>query len=158
MVIDNQILSPGQNQRVRSEFKGMNFLVVDDMAAIREVLCLMLVKLGVRELIEEAGDGLEAIAKLKETQIDFIISDINMPRLNGLELHKWLRNSKKFRNIPFLMITGEVPEETVAAAIVGELDGYLLKPFQLATLEVKILELIKKKQNHAAEKISFSKA
>ena len=83
---------------------------------------------------------------------------INMPRLNGLELHKWLRNSKKFRNIPFLMITGEVPEETVAAAIVGELDGYLLKPFQLATLEVKILELIKKKQNHAAEKISFSKA
>ncbi|MFP3866890.1 MAG: response regulator [Desulfobacteraceae bacterium] len=150
MAANNQLHPPNQNQRGRAALHGMNFLVVDDMPAIREMLRHMLVQLGVQGVIAEAGDGLEAIDKLKETHLDFIICDINMPRLNGIELHQWVRSSREFQNIPFLMITGEVSEETVAAAVKSGLDGYLLKPFHLTSLKNRILEIIPKKPNHSS--------
>lgn len=144
MQSDNHILSPRRNPLTRSELKGLAFLVVDDVPAIRQMLCQMLIQMGVEGMIKEARDGLEAMEQIKETKFDCIICDISMPRMNGIELLKWLRNTEEHRHTPFLMITGEVSEETVAAAVESDVDSYLLKPFHLSALQSRISEIIRK--------------
>ncbi|MDD3580201.1 MAG: response regulator [Desulfobacca sp.] len=119
-------------------------MVVDDVPAIRQMLCQMLIQMGVEGMIKEARDGLEAMEQIKETKFDCIICDISMPRMNGIELLKWLRNTEEHRHTPFLMITGEVSEETVAAAVESDVDSYLLKPFHLSALQSRISEIIRK--------------
>lgn len=123
----------------------LNFLVVDDMPAIRRMLKQMLLLLGVIGRIGEAGDGVEAWDMLRDIPYDLVICDINMPRMNGLELLRIMRSSPRYETTPFLMITGEVSEEIVAAAAESDVDNYLLKPFQTAALENRLLEMVKKK-------------
>jgi CheY-like chemotaxis protein len=102
----------------------------------------MLNRLGVAPPIRQAADGQEAWDALQDCAFDVIVCDINMPRMNGLELLKRLRGHPDFEATPFLMITGEVAEDTVAAAVESEVDGYLLKPFRLATLESRLRAII----------------
>jgi len=128
-------------------FSHLNVLVVDDMPAIRRMLRQMLHQLGVRGNIDESSDGLEAWEVLQERSYDLVICDINMPRMNGLDLLKRLRGNPHYEAIPFLMITGEVSESIVAAAAESEVDGYLLKPFKITALENRLRAIIKKKAN-----------
>jgi two-component system chemotaxis response regulator CheY len=139
-------------------FAPLNVLVVDDMPAIRRMLRQMLILLGVNGCIGEANDGMEAWDILKDIPYDVVICDINMPRMNGLELLRVMRANPRYETTPFLMITGEVSEDVVAVAAESEVDSYLLKPFQAAALESRIMEIIKKKLRPSGGESMFLQA
>jgi tetratricopeptide (TPR) repeat protein len=141
-----------------SLFAPLSVLVVDDMPGIRRMLRQMLVLLGFGGLVGEANDGVEAWEILRDIPYDVIICDINMPRMNGLELLRLLRSSPRYETTPFLMITGEVSEEIVAVAAESEVDSYLLKPFQTASLENRLSEIIKKKLHPSGGEAIFHQA
>jgi len=132
--------------------------VVDDMPGIRRMLRQMLVLLGFGGRIGEASDGVEAWDLLRDIPYDVVICDINMPRMNGLELLRLMRSSPRYETTPFLMITGEVSEEIVAVAAESEVDSYLLKPFQTASLENRLGEIIKKKLHPSGGEAIFLQA
>jgi CheY-like chemotaxis protein len=133
-------LSP--KRTVDKLFNPLNFLVVDDMAVVRRMICQMLQHLGVMGDIQEAGDGQEAWEYLRKRPFDVVVCDINMPRMNGLDLLRRLRAFPQFQTIPFLMITGEVSEDIVAAAAESEVDAYLLKPFKISSFESRLRAII----------------
>jgi CheY-like chemotaxis protein len=122
--------------------KSLNVLVVDDISLIRNVLCQIIMGLGVEGRIDRAGDGQEAWEMVQTHDYDIVVCDIRMPRMNGLELKKLLRTSPRFATMPFLMITGEVSEEMMALAVESQWDGYLLKPFPTAKLRKRLLKLV----------------
>ena len=124
-------------------FGPLNVLVVDDMPAIRRMLRQMLMHLGVQGAIQEAEDGQEAWETLQEQAYDLVVCDINMPRMNGLDLLRRLRTTPQYETTPFLMITGEVSEDIVAASVESEVDGYLLKPFKVDSLENRLRAIIR---------------
>ncbi len=136
------MLNPGENRW--KALRNLDVLVVDDISAVRIILAQILRGLGVEGRIDVAGDGVEAWEKMQLHNYSIIICDIRMPRMNGLELKKLLRATTRFREIPFLMITGEVSEEMMARAVESELDGYLLKPFPSAVLGKRLLKLLGK--------------
>ena len=121
-------------------------LVVDDKANMRRTLRNMLRMMGFNNF-NDAEDGDVALKKIKSEKFDFVICDWNMPRMNGVELLKAIREDDRFKNLPFLMITAEVEEGTVAESIEAEVDGYILKPFVPKTLEDKIIEILTRKQS-----------
>jgi two-component system chemotaxis response regulator CheY len=127
----------------RDLFAPLQVLVVDDIPAIRRLLTKMLQQLGVASPIRQAADGLEAWELLQEHLYDVVVCDINMPRMTGLELLKRLRGHPRHENTPFLLITGEVAEDIVAAAVENEVDGYLLKPFRLPALQRQLAAILK---------------
>lgn len=141
-----------------SLFAPLSVLVVDDMPGIRRMLRQMLVLLGFGGIIGEANDGVEAWETLQIIPYDVIICDINMPRMNGLELLRLLRSTHRYETTPFLMITGEVSEEIVAVAAESEVDSYLLKPFQTASLENRLSEIIRKKLQPSGGEAIFLQA
>jgi len=130
----------------REAFRRLDYLVVEDMPAIRRVLTKMLRGLGVKGRIDSAGDGVEAWEMMQGCNYDIVICDVCMPRMTGLELKKLMRDSPRFRETPFLMVTGEVSAELPPLAVEGKFDGYLFKPFHSAMLEkwlIKLVELLK---------------
>lgn len=139
-------------------FAPLRVLVVDDMPAIRDMLRQMLQSLGVRRPVHESGDGLEAWEALQNRAYDLVICDINMPRMNGLELLRRLRSDSRYETTPFLMITGEVTEEIVAAAAESEVDGYLLKPFRISALDVRLRTIILSKHQPSSGESLFLQA
>jgi CheY-like chemotaxis protein len=102
----------------------------------------MLRHLGVTGPISEAADGLEAWESIQQATPDLVICDVNMPRMDGLQLLRTLRDSPRHRHLPFLLITGEISEGLVSAALLSDLDAYLMKPFRLATLENRLRTLL----------------
>ena len=121
-------------------------LVVDDKANMRRTLRNMLRMLGFNNF-SDAEDGDVALKKIRSEKFDFVICDWNMPRMNGVELLRAIREDERFKNLPFLMITAEVEEGTVAESIEAEVDGYILKPFVPKTLEDKIVDILTRKQS-----------
>jgi tetratricopeptide (TPR) repeat protein len=123
--------------------KTMIFLIVDDMDNMRRSIRAMLRLIQYGKVYHEAANG-EAAWKILSSGIpvDFVISDWNMPKMNGTELLNMLRTSKKLRDIPFLMITAETNQSIVAEAAEQDVDAYLTKPFVTASLEQKIKELL----------------
>ncbi|MEA2084289.1 MAG: tetratricopeptide repeat protein [Thermodesulfobacteriota bacterium] len=122
----------------------MNFLIVDDMDNMRRSIRAMLKLINYGRNHYEAVNGREAWHFIEKGKypIDFIISDYNMPVMSGTELLNKLRGSKKWRDIPFLMVTANANIEVVAEAAEHEVDGYLTKPFVTGSLEQKIKELL----------------
>ncbi|MEW6386807.1 MAG: tetratricopeptide repeat protein [Thermodesulfobacteriota bacterium] len=123
-------------------FSNLKVMVVDDVPTIRRMLRQMLYQIGFRRNIYEASDGQEAWDILKDIPFDLVICDIAMPRITGLELLKMFRASPRYENTPFLMITGEVTDDIVAATAESEVSGYLLKPFKLHTLETRLYTIV----------------
>lgn len=139
-------------------FGPLNVLVVDDMPTIRRMVRQMLQHLGVKGDIQEAGDGQEAWEALQERPFDLVVCDINMPRMNGLELLQNLRATPQYQTTPFLMISGEVSEDIVAASAESEVDGYLLKPFKINSLEGRLRSIIMNRYRPSQGEILFRKA
>jgi CheY-like chemotaxis protein len=139
-------------------FGPLNVLVVDDMPSIRRMVRQMLQHLGVRGDIREAGDGQEAWEALQERPFDLVVCDINMPRMNGLELLRHLRATPQYQTTPFMMISGEVSEDIVAASAESEVDGYLLKPFKIESLERRLRSIIVKRYQPSQGEILFRQA
>jgi two-component system chemotaxis response regulator CheY len=139
-------------------FAPLHVLIVDDMPVIRRMLSQMLQALGVRRQAHECADGLEAWEALQERVYDLVICDINMPNMSGLELLRRFRADSQYESTPFLMITGEVTEEIVAAAAESEVDGYLLKPFKISALESRLRAIIQNKYQPGSGEFIFLKA
>jgi len=122
----------------------MTFLIVDDMENMRRSIRTMLKLIGYGKTFLEAANGLIALDLLdsNEEEVHFIISDWNMPEMSGTGLLNRVRADRRFREIPFLMITAEATKEIVAEAAENEVDAYLTKPFVTASLEKKVKDLI----------------
>ncbi len=103
-------------------------LCVDDSATIRRIIVAFLKLNGFKDIIE-ADDGLKAIEELEKSKPSLIISDWNMPNLNGLELLKIVRNTEEYKDIPFLMITAEAQKRNVREAVAAGVSNYVIKPF-----------------------------
>jgi two-component system chemotaxis response regulator CheY len=120
-----------------------DILVVDDSAAIRKILQRVLRQTGMSiRTIYEAGDGQQALEVLKAQQIALVLSDINMPTMDGLQLLASMRNSPQWRNIPVVMITTEGGEAKVGEAVKLGAAGYVRKPFTADQIKEKLAGII----------------
>lgn len=123
----------------------MKFLVVDDFSTMRRIIRNLLKELGYSDVIE-AEDGSSALAQLKRESVDFIISDWNMPGMDGLQLLEAVRSSPDLQRLPMLMVTAEATKENIIAASKAGASGYIVKPFTAATLDDKITKIIEKQK------------
>ncbi|CNI73567.1 chemotaxis protein CheY [Yersinia mollaretii] len=123
--------------------KNMRFLVIDDFATMRRIVRNLLQDLGFKN-VDEAEDGQDALAKLRASDFDFVISDWNMPNLDGLQLLTEIRKDEKLNKIPVLMVTAEAKKENIIAAAQAGANGYVVKPFTAATLEEKLNKIFEK--------------
>lgn len=123
--------------------KNMRFLVVDDFNTMRRIVRNLLKELGFNN-VEEAEDGVDALAKLKAGGFDFVISDWNMPNMDGLQLLQTIRADGALGKLPVLMVTAEAKKENIIAAAQAGASGYVVKPFTAATLEEKLGKIFEK--------------
>jgi two-component system, chemotaxis family, chemotaxis protein CheY len=117
--------------------KNMKFLVVDDFSTMRRIVRNLLKELGFVN-VDEAEDGAVGLRKLQEGNFDFVVSDWNMPNMDGLAMLKNIRASDKLKTIPVLMVTAEAKKENIVAAAQAGASGYIVKPFTAATLDEKL--------------------
>jgi two-component system, chemotaxis family, chemotaxis protein CheY len=118
-------------------------LVVDDSAAIRKILQRVLRQTGMAiGEIHEAGDGQEALAVMEAHSVHLVLSDINMPKMDGLQLLASLKGSANWRNIPVVMITTEGGEAKVSEAVRLGAAGYVRKPFTADQIKEKLTGLL----------------
>lgn len=122
---------------------NMKLLVVDDFSTMRRIVKNLLKQIGYVH-IEEAEDGVQALSKLKAGSYDFIVSDWNMPNMDGLELLKNVRSDPQLKDIPVLMVTAEAEKEKVVAAIQAGVNNYIVKPFTGEVLKEKIDKILQK--------------
>lgn len=123
--------------------KNLRFLVVDDFATMRRIVRNLLKDLDFNH-VEEAEDGQEALEKLRAGSFDFVISDWNMPNLDGLQLLTEIRKDPNLSSLPVLMVTAEAKKENIIAAAQAGANGYVVKPFTAATLEEKLNKIFEK--------------
>lgn len=109
------------------DFK-IKVLVVDDFPTMRRIVKNLLKQLGF-ENIDEADDGVNALAKLKNGGFGLVVSDWNMPNMEGIDLLRAVRQEPSVKDIPFLMVTAEAEKEKVIEAIKAGVDNYIVKPF-----------------------------
>jgi two-component system chemotaxis response regulator CheY len=115
----------------------MKILVVDDFSTMRRIIKNLLRDLGFNNT-QEADDGLTALPKLQAGDFDFLITDWNMPGMQGIDLLKAVRADPKLSTLPVLMVTAEAKKEQIVAAAQAGVNGYVVKPFTAATLKEKI--------------------
>jgi two-component system chemotaxis response regulator CheY len=119
------------------------FLVVDDFSTMRRIVRNLLKELGYTH-VDEAEDGSMALSKLRHETFDFVISDWNMPNMDGLTLLKSIRADAKLSKIPVLMVTAEAKKENIISAAQAGANGYVVKPFTAATLDEKLAKIFEK--------------
>jgi len=123
--------------------KNLRILVVDDFPTMRRIVRSLLKELGFTN-VEEAEDGRDALNKLQAGGFQFVVSDWNMPNLDGLEMLKQIRADAALAALPVLMITAEAKKENIIAAAQAGASGYVVKPFTAATLEEKLNKIFEK--------------
>ncbi len=116
---------------------GMRVLVVDDFSTMRKIIKNILRQLGFNNIVE-ADDGSTAWEVLNKDNIEFIVSDGNMPIMSGIELLRKVRGSEEYADIPFLMVTAEAQQENIIEAVQAKVSNYIVKPFTPETLGQKI--------------------
>ncbi len=115
----------------------LKFLVVDDFSTMRRIVRNLLKESGFTEA-DEAEDGVVALHKLRNSNFNFVVTDINMPNMNGFQLLKEIKSDEKLKHIPVLMVTAEARKEDIVLAAQSGAAGYIVKPFTKATLEDKV--------------------
>jgi len=121
---------------------SVDVMIVDDSAAIRKILQRMLGQAGVTlGKVVEAGDGVEALERLKLQPVDLILSDINMPNMDGIQLLTELKSKAESKHIPVIMITTEGSEAKVMEALELGANGYVRKPFTSDQIKGKLVGL-----------------
>jgi two-component system chemotaxis response regulator CheY len=122
---------------------ALDVLIVDDSAAIRKILQRVLVQADVAlGTVHEANDGCEALEKLKTAKVGLILSDINMPNMDGLEMLRKIRAEPAWQNVPIIMITTEGSQNKVLQALQQGANGYVRKPFTADQIKLKLAGLI----------------
>ena len=127
---------------------NMKFLVVDDFPTMRRIVRNLLKELGFTN-VEEAEDGVAALNRLKSGGIQFVVSDWNMPNMDGLQLLKAIRADAALSSVPVLMVTAEAKKENIIAAAQAGANGYVVKPFTAATLDEKLGKIFQKMEQAA---------
>lgn len=123
--------------------KTMKILVVDDFPTMRRIIKNLLKDLGF-ENVDEAEDGVMGLEKLRNGNFDFVVSDWNMPNMDGLAMLQQIRASETLAKLPVLMVTAEAKKENIIAAAQAGASGYVVKPFTAATLEEKLNKIFEK--------------
>ncbi|HRP02190.1 MAG TPA: response regulator [Candidatus Kapabacteria bacterium] len=122
----------------------MKFLVVDDSPTMRRIVINALKSFGYNDMVE-AGDGLEALDMLKkEGDIEFVVTDWNMPNMTGLELTQSIRGSSDYANLPILMVTTRGLKQDIVDALKARVNNYVVKPFTPQVLKEKIDAILNK--------------
>jgi two-component system, chemotaxis family, chemotaxis protein CheY len=121
----------------------IKFLIVDDFSTMRRIVRNLLKEAGFPNA-EEAEDGVAALQKLRSMPFQFVVTDINMPNMNGFELLTQIRADAALKSLPVLMITAEARKEDIVMAAQGGASGYIVKPFTNATLEEKVGKILQK--------------
>ena len=121
----------------------MKILCVDDFSTMRRIVKNILKQLGY-ENIDEAEDGMQAYSKLKTGGFGFLVSDWNMPNMDGLELLKKVRSDPDLKNLPILMVTAEAEKDKVIEAIKAGVNNYIVKPFTAEVLKEKMDKIFEK--------------
>ncbi|GEC97614.1 MULTISPECIES: chemotaxis response regulator CheY [Zoogloeaceae] len=127
----------------------MKFLVVDDFSTMRRIVRNLLKELGFTN-VDEAEDGQVALQKLNSLPFDFVVTDWNMPNMDGLTLLQNIRANPSLKHLPVLMITAEAKKENIIAAAQAGASGYIVKPFTAATLSEKLEKIFEKMGKKAA--------
>lgn len=115
----------------------MKILIVDDFSTMRRIVKNLLRDLGFTNT-SEADDGLTALPMLQTGKYDFLVTDWNMPGMQGIDLLKAVRADAKLASLPVLMVTAESKKEQIVEAAQAGVNGYVVKPFTAATLKEKI--------------------
>ncbi|MDA8328980.1 MAG: chemotaxis response regulator CheY [Betaproteobacteria bacterium] len=123
--------------------QNLKFLVVDDFSTMRRIVRNLLKELGYSNA-DEAEDGVIALAKLRSEHFDFVVSDWNMPNMDGLTLLQSIRADAALASLPVLMVTAEAKKENIIAAAQAGANGYIVKPFTAATLDEKLVKIFEK--------------
>ena len=126
-----------------SSTTDLKFLVVDDFSTMRRIIRGLLKEMGCNN-VDEAEDGAVALNMLKNNRFDFVVSDINMPNMNGFELLKAVKADEGLKHLPVLMVTAEARKEDIVLAAQSGAAGYIVKPFTKATLEEKLSKIIQR--------------
>jgi two-component system chemotaxis response regulator CheY len=123
--------------------KNMKILVVDDFSTMRRIIKNLLKDLGFAN-IQEADDGNTALPMLQQGDFDFVVTDWNMPGMQGIDLLRAIRADANLKHIPVLMVTAEAKKEQIVAAAQAGLNGYVIKPFTAATLKEKLAKIFER--------------
>ena len=121
----------------------LKFLIVDDFSTMRRIVRGLLKEMGCNNA-DEAEDGVVALNMLKSGKFDFVVSDINMPNMNGFGLLSAIKADDTLKHLPVLMVTGEARKERIVLAAQSGAAGYIVKPFTKATLEEKVQKIMLK--------------
>jgi two-component system chemotaxis response regulator CheY len=115
----------------------MKFLIVDDSPTMLRIIRNALQEIGYDDIVE-AEDGEDALETLEDTAPDFVVTDWNMPNMNGVDLTSNIRNHPEYSDLPILMITTRGMKEDVKTAMKAEVNNYIVKPFEPEVLEEKV--------------------
>lgn len=123
--------------------KNMNILIVDDFSTMRRIVKNLLRDLGFNNT-SEADDGQTALPMLKTGKFDFLVTDWNMPGMDGLTLLKEVRSDESLKEMPVLMVTAEAKREQIVVAAQAGVNGYVVKPFTAVILKEKIEKIFER--------------
>lgn len=123
---------------------GVRVLIVDDSSTIRKIIsrCLQQSELGISEMCE-AGNGQEALELLAKRPVDVVLTDINMPTMDGIQLLSVIKQNEAWKSIPVLMITTEAGADSVIAAVSQGAAGYIKKPFTALEIHDQLAPVVK---------------
>jgi len=119
----------------------LKILAVDDSPTMRRIIVNTLKRAGFEDVVE-ASDGKDALAKLKVETVNFVITDWNMPEMDGLALVTNIRGDDKLKELPILMITTRSVKDDIVEALKAGVNNYIVKPFTPDTLKAKINEIL----------------
>lgn len=133
-------------------FPNLHVLVVDDIATMRRVVSSLLREELRQVRISEATDGANALQLLKSAEADgrpveFVVTDCNMPNMDGITLLRRIRETPQLQHLPVLMVTAEATRDVILAAAHAGADGYIVKPFNAATLRLKLDQILNRKRS-----------
>lgn len=123
--------------------KSIKILIVDDFSTMRRIIKNLLRELGFNNTME-ADDGSTALPMLKSGAFDFLVTDWNMPNMQGIELLKAVRADERLKALPVLMVTAEAKREQIMEAAQAGVNGYIVKPFTAETLKEKIEKIFER--------------
>jgi two-component system chemotaxis response regulator CheY len=123
----------------------MRILIVDDFGTMRRILRNLLKEIGYTNT-DEAEDGQSGLARLRAEHFDFVVTDVNMPNMNGFEMLRQIRADPALKSLPVLLVTAEAKKEDIVMAAQTGASGYIVKPFTKATLEEKMQKIVAKMQ------------
>lgn len=119
----------------------LKIIAVDDSPTMRRIIINTLKRAGYENVIE-ATDGKDALAKMKVEQVNFVITDWNMPEMDGLAFVTQIRSTDEFKNLPVLMVTTRSVKEDIVEAMKAGVNNYIVKPFTPETLKAKIDQIL----------------